>query len=497
MASVYRGRDEQLERDVAIKLMRSQLGDDATVLRRFEAEARRAASISHPNLVAVYDVGTEDGTPYIVMEMVEGGDLSAAIARERPMDPRRAARIGADVADGLAAAHAAGVIHRDVKPGNILLDPDGRARVADFGIARAIGDESLTATGAMLGSVEYFSPEQARGERATAATDIYALGIVLYELVTGTRPFVGDSPYAVATARLRRPPPDPRDVNSDVPDGLAGIITRAMSAEPAARQASAAELRAELLAWLDGAPDRPGTAVLAAAAPARADPDAAAETPRRRRNGAGWLLGAAGLVLLGLIGYLGMLAVAGEDPPVADALDVLVGTPGGVAILPTDSPQPSPTPEPTPRPTPEPTPEPTPAPPTPAPPTPAPATPEPAAPDPTPEPAAGGVAVAGGPQDAVAAFYARVTRGDFDDAYALWSARMKAAYPRQGNLDDRFADTASITFTDLRVASQSGDSATVQANFVERYDGGGSREFIGYWRLVRSGSGWLLDEPTY
>ena len=497
MASVYRGRDEQLERDVAIKLMRSELGDDPTVLRRFEAEARRAASISHPNLVAVYDVGTEDGAPYIVMELVEGGDLSAAIARERPMDPRRAAHIGADVADGLAAAHAAGVIHRDVKPGNILLDPDGRARVADFGIERAIGDESRTATGAMLGSVEYFSPEQARGERATAATDIYALGVVLFELVTGARPFAGDSPYAVATARLRQPPPDPRRVNPDVPDGLADIIQRAMATDPAARHGSAAELRTELLGWLEGAPARPGTSVLAVAA-APAVPLAAAAPDRgRRRDRPGWLLGAAGLVLLGLVGYLGMRAIAGEDPPVGDTLDVLVGTPGGMAILPTESPRATATPVPTPPATPTPTSEPTPAPSTPPPPTPAPATPQPATPDPTPEPPAGDVAVAGGPDDAVAAFYQRVASGDFDDAYALWSDRMKATYPREGNLDGRFAETASITFTELRVASQSGDAATVQANFIERYDSGGSREFIGYWRLVRSGGGWLLDEPTY
>lgn len=493
MASVYRGRDEQLERDVAIKLMRSELGDDPKVLRRFEAEARRAASISHPNLVAVYDVGSEDGTPYIVMEIVEGGDLSSAVAREGPMDPRRAARIGADVADGLAAAHAAGVIHRDVKPGNILLDPDGRARVADFGIARAIGDESLTATGAMLGSVEYFSPEQARGERATAATDIYALGVVLYELVTGARPFTGDSPYAVATARLRQAPPDPREVNPDVPDELAGIIQRAMATDPAARHESAAKLRAELLGWLDGAPERPATSVLAATAPA-AQPAEGAAGRGRRRDRAAWLLGAAGLVILGLVGYVGMRALAGDDAPVGGTLDVLVGTPGGVAILPSESPRPTTTPAPTPTASPVPTPESTSS---PEPSSPPPATPRRAAPDPTPEPAAGTVAVAGGPDDAVAAFYGRVADGDFDAAYALWSDRMKATYPREGNLDDRFAETASITFTELRVASQSGDAATVQANFVERYDGGGSREFIGYWRLVRSGGGWLLDEPNY
>ncbi|MBW3612605.1 MAG: protein kinase [Chloroflexi bacterium] len=496
MASVYHARDERLDRPVAVKLMRDELGEDRTALRRFETEALRAASVNHPNIVAVYDVGAEDGVPYIVMELIERGDLTAALAADRPMSAERATRIGIDVASALEAAHAAGVVHRDIKPGNILLDADDRARVADFGIARATGDESLTGTGAMLGSVDYFSPEQARGERATEASDIYALGVVLYELLTGERPFSGDTAYAVATARLRRPPPPVRQANPAVPAPLAAIVERAMARDPAQRFESAADLRRALEGWASdaaaGAPARTGTATLAPL-----PKPVPGERPRRepRRRGLPvWAAGAAALLVLAVVGWSTMRLLgggdAGVDEPVSP-LDIIVGVPGGEAEEPTDSPSPTPDPTPTasppsPTPSPEPIPDPTTA-QAPAP-NPAPTTPAPAA--------AGPVALAG-PDDAVAAFYRFVTDGAFDAAYALWSAHMKATYPRQENLDDRFANTASITFSQLSVASRSGDAATVQANFTERYDGGGSREFIGYWRLVRVDGSWLLDEPNY
>ena len=203
MATVYRAHDEQLDRAVALKMMRADLGEDALFVKRFEAEARRAASVVHPNVVPVYDVGVDEA-PYMVMELVEGGDLAKVLATG-PVPAERAARLTADAAAALQAAHNAGLVHRDVKPGNILLRADGQALVADFGIARATGEDSMTKTGAMLGSVEYFSPEQARGERAGPSSDIYALGVVLYELLTGRRAFTGDTPYAVATARLRVP----------------------------------------------------------------------------------------------------------------------------------------------------------------------------------------------------------------------------------------------------------------------------------------------------
>ncbi|HVM25749.1 MAG TPA: protein kinase, partial [Candidatus Limnocylindrales bacterium] len=355
MATVYRGSDEQLDRPVAIKLMRPDLGEDPQFVQRFEAEARRAASVTHPGLVAVYDVGTEEGMPYIVMELVPGGDLAAAV-RHGPMAPQRAARIASDVAAALEAAHRAGLVHRDVKPGNILLGADGRARVADFGIARATGEESLTRTGAMLGSVEYFSPEQARGERASPASDIYGLGVVLYELLTGARPFSGDSPYAVATARLRQAVPDPRHANPEVPAALAAIVMRAMAVEPSARYRSAKHMRAALERWLDAT-----AAPAAVAAPASAQPaasrsvepaNAAATTSPRRRGSPPWRAALSAVLLLGAVAFVGAWLIGDRsdgDPGVANPIEVIIGTPGGQAEEPTATPEP--TPDPTPRPT--------------------------------------------------------------------------------------------------------------------------------------------------
>ncbi|MBA2265928.1 MAG: serine/threonine protein kinase [Chloroflexi bacterium] len=487
MAAVYRAHDEQLDRAVAVKVMRADLGEDPLFVQRFEAEARRAASVSHPNVVSVYDVGT-DGAPYMVMELIEGGDLASLLKRDGRMAPERAARLCADAAAALQAAHDAGLVHRDVKPGNILLRADGRAMVADFGIARATGEDSMTKTGAMLGSVEYFSPEQARGERAGPASDIYALGVVLYELLTGQRAFHGDSAYAVATARLREPVPDPRRVVPELPAELARMVTRAMAREPAQRFASADALRSALLEWVDG-PGRqapiatalPGPSVTPAATATVGGSDPGERDPRRRRVAPAWALA---ILLVALVGggYLGGRLITGGGETGA-LPGVIVGSPGGVVIIPTPTASPpSATPTPTTRPTPSaqpPTPPPTPAPvATPAPPTPAPV-----------------AAVA--PDDTVAAFYGHVEGGRFDQAYALWSDRMKDAYPRQDNLDDRFASTADISFETLEVAEQTATAATVQANFIETYDSGSSRRFVGYWRLIRVDGRWLLDEPTY
>ncbi|MGI8999543.1 MAG: protein kinase domain-containing protein [Candidatus Limnocylindria bacterium] len=498
MATVYRAHDEQLDRAVAVKVMRADLGEDPMFVQRFEAEARRAASVSHPNVVSVYDVGT-DGAPYMVMELVEGGDIAKVLARDGRMTADRAARLGADAAAALQAAHDAGPVHRDVKPGNILLGSDGRAMVADFGIARATGEDSMTKTGATLGSVEYFSPEQARGERAGPPSDIYALGVVLYELLTGRRAFTGDSAYAIAIARLREPPPDPRGIVPDLAPELARIVTRAMAPEPAQRYASAEALRSALLEWVNGREAQIGAAprsvtsvgsgVGSPASTPLPGPTPVARDDGRRRAAPAWALAILLVVLIGG-GYLGgrLIAEGGETGALPG---VMVGSPGGNVTSPTTAPFPppsTPTLTLTPSATPTPTPRPSPASATPQP------TEEPAtslAPA-TPAPVA---AVA--PDDAVAAFYAHVAAGRFDDAYALWSERMQDEFPRQDNLDGRFADTADIAFDTLEVAAQSASTATVQANFTETYDSGSSRRFVGYWRLVRVDGRWLLEEPTY
>ena len=496
MATVYRAHDEQLDRAVALKIMRADLGEDPLFVKRFEAEARRAASVSHPNVVPVYDFGT-DGAPYIVMGLLTGGDVARAVSAEGRMAFDRAARLAADAAAALQAAHDAGLVHRDVKPGNILIGADGRGRVADFGIARATGEDSMTKTGAVLGSVEYFSPEQARGERAGPASDVYALGVVLYELLTGRRPFHGDSPYAVATARLRESPPDPRRVVPEIPAELAGIVTRAMAGSPADRFASAGAMRSALMGWLERAAPAPEAVSAAATAPGPSRTEvvrsisgpsprpAASEPPEgRRRSTAIWPVA---LILLALLvgGYFGGRALFGGADS-GSLPGVSAGPPGGeVADLPSSTPVATATPSPSPSPEPTPTePEVTSTPAATAAPTDAPAPTEPP------------VAVAGA-DDAVAAFYGHVAAGRFDEAYALWSARMRQAYPRQENLDGRFADTADISFDTLFVADQSADAATVQANFTETSDSGSTRRFVGYWRLVRVDGRWLLDEPTY
>lgn len=483
MSTVYRAHDEQLDRAVALKRLRADPHDQHRFAARFAGEARRAASIGHPNVVALYDVGEDADGPYIVMELVEGGDVAALLRREGRLAPERAAQLVADAAAGLQAAHEAGVIHRDVKPGNILLGPDGRGMVTDFGIARATGEDTLTRTGAVLGSVDYFSPEQTRGERAGPRSDIYALGVVLYELLTGERPFRGDSPYATAVDRLNRPPPDPRAIQPDVPDELARIAMRAMALAPDARFPTPAALGDALLGWANRASAPPPVDVPAPRARRMARAQLPVPTRPSGRGARTWATGALLLALLLVGGYVGGRLIAGDQ--VAEVLpDVIAGSPGGVAYQ-----NPSPTPRPTVPPSSEPSA-------TPATPTPVPSTAPADAPAAPPETAPAAIAVVA-PDDAVAAFYGHVVAERFDEAYALWSDRMKATYPRATNLEGRFDSTESITFDALFVASQSASEATVQANFTERYEGGSSRRFIGYWRLVRVDGRWLLDEPNY
>jgi serine/threonine-protein kinase len=263
MATIFRARDAQLERDVAIKVLRPEYGRDPDFLARFRQEAQSVASLNHPNIVAVYDYGQDEQGPYIVMELVDGEDLATLVREGGPIPPRQAARMAASVARALQAAHGAGMVHRDVKTSNVLLSRDGQVKVVDFGIARAVAEAQITLPGTTLGSVHYFSPEQARGEPATAASDIYSLGIVLFELLTGRRPWEGDSAASIAMARLSGPVPMPSDYRAGIPHALEAIDRKALMLEPSARFGSAGAMADALDIYLAEAPADPGPGAFA------------------------------------------------------------------------------------------------------------------------------------------------------------------------------------------------------------------------------------------
>ena len=258
MSEVHHGHDVRLGREVAIKILRADLARDPQFQERFRREAQNAAALNHPAIVAVYDTGEANAEfgplPYIVMEYVEGRTLRDIVKTEGPMSQKRAREVMADVCAALDFSHRHGIVHRDVKPANVMITKNGAVKVMDFGIARAMhdGQSAMTQTAAVIGTAQYLSPEQARGESVDARSDVYAAGCVLYELITGEPPFTGDSPVAVAYQHVREDPNPPSSVNPAVAPELDAVVLKALAKGPANRYQSAAEMRSDLVRTLSG-----------------------------------------------------------------------------------------------------------------------------------------------------------------------------------------------------------------------------------------------------
>jgi eukaryotic-like serine/threonine-protein kinase len=309
MAKVFLGTDTVLGRTVAIKLLAPQFADDDGFVQRFRREAQAAARIGHPHIVSVFDTGSDDGVHYIVMEYVEGRTLADFLSGGGRIMPDRAIDIAGDVLTALEAAHAQGVIHRDIKPGNIMLNPKGEVKVTDFGIARVTTTaDTVAQTAAILGTASYLSPEQAQGQPVDGRSDIYSLGCVLYEMVTSRPPFLGDSPVAVASKQVLEQPIPPSKLNPDVTPELDAVILRSLAKNPANRYQSAEEMRADLDRVKHGLPVET-TPLLAAGATQVLDRPPPESTrvlppPEPERKGGAWVPIAVTLVLIGLLGLL-------------------------------------------------------------------------------------------------------------------------------------------------------------------------------------------------
>src|SRR5215212_7269863 len=325
MGEVYLARDRVLGRDVALKVLRMQYAGDDEFAERFKREAMSAASLSHPNIVQVYDRGeTEEKASYIAMEYVPGGTLKERISREGPLEAAEAAAVGAQVAEALGAAHERGMVHRDIKPQNVLLTAGGGAKVADFGIARAGSSVTISRTGSVMGTAGYMSPEQALGKKATPKSDLYSLLVVLYETLTGELPYTADNPIAVSMKHVNEPLRPPREVNPRIPEGMNALVTKLLAKDPEDRYASADELADDLWRVHRGLPpvaaDASGqgsrtqpTAVASSTLTSRMPTARPGPAPMQRRRGLPWLMLAL-VAILFTLGALGILqAVMGQD----------------------------------------------------------------------------------------------------------------------------------------------------------------------------------------
>lgn len=322
MAEVFLGRDDLLHRPVAIKSLRPQFAADANFRTRFEREAQAAASFNHPNIIDIYDVGEDRGTPYIVMEYVAGETLKEIIRSEGPFDPDDVAILIEQVASALDYAHERGFVHRDIKPQNILVDSEGLAKVVDFGIAKGLADSALTDLGSGLGTVHYTSPEQASGLMATPSSDIYSLAVVSYEMLTGRLPFESDTPVGIAMKQINEIPRHPSELNPNVPLSAGDVVMRALSKDPTKRFATAGEFASSLDNWRSFAQTgvsgpssqqttriaaRPGSA--GGGGPTGPQPTAIFGQPSenaRSGNAAGWVFGFFALIAIAVALWFGL-----------------------------------------------------------------------------------------------------------------------------------------------------------------------------------------------
>jgi beta-lactam-binding protein with PASTA domain/predicted Ser/Thr protein kinase len=342
MSEVHLARDVRLHRDVAVKVLRADLARDPSFYLRFRREAQNAAALNHPAIVAVYDTGeaeTPNGPlPYIVMEYVEGVTLRDIVHTDGPMEPKRAIEVIADACQALNFSHQHGIIHRDVKPANIMISKAGAVKVMDFGIARALADSGnpMTQTAAVIGTAQYLSPEQARGESVDARSDVYSLGCVLYEVITGEPPFVGDSPVAVAYQHVREDPVPPSARHDGISPDLDAVILKALAKNPENRYQSAADMRTDLIRVHSGeAPDAPKvftdaerTSLMSAAPPARGGRAQPTEHIPTHQTGYGqrggsirrWLIAVAVLAVLTVVVTIGinMIGANPRDQQVPD-----------------------------------------------------------------------------------------------------------------------------------------------------------------------------------
>jgi hypothetical protein len=525
MADVFRAHDRTLDRDVAVKVMRPTFAGVPEFVERFHREAEALGAIDHPNIVRVLDYGASEDGPFIVMELVTGGTLGDLMRARGRVDQYDAARIAAGIADGLEAAHLRGVLHRDLKPDNVLLDSDGRPKIADFGIARLAAAAAITRTGELLGTPQYLAPEQMSGDVVDERADLYALGVILYEMLTARQPTGGTTPAEIVSRRLRIDPRPPSRLVALAP-ALNALVLRTLARDPARRVRRAADLREALLAITPPAPRLPtparvvrlhapslaplvaGLALLAASARDRAlrfgravdlrvfalgaallaikppslapllaaRPKAAPVTTRVRvvrppRRSPGGLLAALAL-LAAFVG--GSLAFAASRPSAVAPAAIATAAPTSTAavLASTASPAVTAAPSAAPEPTAEPTPEPTAA--------------------PTIAPVA---TVSGDPAGTIVAFYRLISGHDYVSASGLWSDRMKASYPPQTNIWGRFDATSSIVARSASLTTANPGSAAVAVDLIETRSDGTVRHWVGTWYLVRSASGWLLDQP--